>query len=325
VERPHQEPVKVAFLQAFRRRDYLNSGLREEIMAYSHVLLGAGASPAQPSIRRIGLIDLKDALAKGINDFYAMPTHAMFLCLIYPLIGLVLARLAFGYSILPLLYPLASGFALIGPIAALGLYELSRRREAGLNVSTARTFDVLQSSSIGAIVVLGILLFAILMIWIAIANAIYVANFGYAPPPSIKMFAQELLTTRAGWTLIVAGNGVGLLFAILVLTISAVSFPLLLDRDVGAAVALLTSIRAVVRNPMTMAMWGLIVGTLLLIGSLPFFLGLTVVMPILGHSTWHLYRKVVEPMSSPRPEQHPQPQERRYAADFPAVLFPWAR
>ncbi len=294
-------------------------------MAYSHVLLGAGASPAQPSIRRIGLVDVKDALAKGVSDFSAMPTHAIFLCMVYPLIGLVLARLAFGYSILPLLYPLASGFALVGPFAALGLYELSRRREAGLKISARQSFDVLESSSIGAIIALGMLLFAILMIWVAIANALYVANFGYAPPTSIYKFAQDMLTTRAGWTLIIVGNGVGLLFAILVLTISVVSFPLLLDRDVGAAVALLTSIQTVIRNPMTMAAWGLIVATLLLIGSLPFFLGLPIVVPILGHSTWHLYRKVVRPKASPRPEPRHKSQKRRYAADFPAVLFPWAR
>jgi uncharacterized membrane protein len=264
-------------------------------------------------------------LRRGIDDFLAMPTHAIFLCLIYPIIGLLLARLAFGYAILPLLYPLASGFALLGPLAALGLYELSRRREAALDVSATHAFDVIQSSSIGAIVALGSLLFAILMIWVALANAIYIANFGYAPPASINQFVRDVLTTRAGWNLIVVGNGVGFLFAILVLTISVVSFPLLLDRDVGAAVALLTSIRAVARNPVTMAAWGLIVAVLLAIGIIPMFLGLTVVMPVLGHATWHLYRKVVEPEDCPPPTQLPQSKQPRYAADFPAVLFPWAR
>jgi uncharacterized membrane protein len=294
-------------------------------MAYSNILVGAGTRPAQPVIRRIGLADLRDALAKGINDFYEMPTHAMFLCIIYPVVGFVLAWFTFGFSILPLLYPLVSGFALVGPVAALGLYELSRRKEAGLDISAARAFDVLESSSIGAIVALGLLLLIIFVIWVAVANAIYIANFGYAPPPSIEAFLHEVFTTHAGWSLIIIGNGVGLLFAILVLTISVVSFPLLLDRDVGAAVALLTSIRAVVRNPLAMAVWGLIVGTLLLIGSLPFFLGLTVVMPVLGHATWHLYRKVIEPQAGLPPTLPEQPKERRYAADFPAVLFPWAR
>jgi uncharacterized membrane protein len=294
-------------------------------MAYSNILVGAGTRPAQPVIRRIGVADLQEALAKGIDDFYAMPTHAMFLCVIYPIVGLFLARLAFGYSILPLLYPLASGFALVGPVAALGLYELSRRREAGLPTSAVRAFDVLGSSSIGAITALALLLLTIFVIWVAVANAIYIATFGYATPTSIENFANEVLTTRAGWTLILAGNLVGLLFAVLVLSISVVSFPLLLDRDVGAAVALLTSIRAVARNPFTMMLWGVIVAALLVVGSLPLFLGLTIIVPILGHATWHLYRRVVESQAAPPPTHDEGHRERRYAADFPSVLFPWAR
>jgi uncharacterized membrane protein len=294
-------------------------------MTYSNILVGAGTRPAQPVIRRIGVADLQEALAKGIDDFYAMPTHAMFLCVIYPLVGLFLARLAFGYSILPLLYPLASGFALVGPVAALGLYELSRRREAGLPTSAARAFDVLESSSIGAIAALAFLLLTIFVIWVSLANAIYVSTFGYATPTSIESFAHDVLTTRAGWMLIIAGNLVGFLFAVLVLSISVVSFPLLLDRDVGAAVALLTSLRAVARNPVTMMLWGLIVAALLVVGSLPLFFGLTVIVPILGHATWHLYRRVVEPQAAPPPTHQEGHPERRYAADFPAVLFPWAR
>ena len=294
-------------------------------MAYSHVLLGAGEVPAQLTVNRIGFSDLKDALRRGLADFAAMPTHAMFLVAIYPIVGLLAARLAFGYSILPLLYPLAAGFALVGPLAALGLYELSRRREAGLEASASHALDVVESTSIGAIVALGLLLLGLFVLWIAFANAIYIANFGYAPPASIASFAHDVLTTRAGLNLILVGNGVGFLFAALVLIISAVSFPLLLDRDVGAAVALLTSIRVVLRNPLTMAAWGLIVAALLFVGSLPAFLGLTIVMPVLGHATWHLYRKAVGSEQSPHPTQHPRGGERRYAADFPAVLFPWAR
>ena len=146
-------------------------------MQTSNVLVGAGIRPAQPLIRTIHVSDLRDALARGVDDFYAMPTHAMFLCVIYPIVGFVLARLTFGYSVLPLLYPLMSGFALVGPIAALGLYEMSRRREAGLETSAANALDVLESSSVGAIAALACLLFVIFMIWVAVANAIYIANF----------------------------------------------------------------------------------------------------------------------------------------------------
>jgi len=291
-------------------------------MAYAHILVGANSSAAQPVVRRISPSDLYQSLTRGIDDFAAMPSHAIFLCVIYPLLGVVLIGMTLGHSTLPLAFPIAAGFALVGPLAAIGLYELSRRREAGLDSSSSHALDVLHSPSLGAIVALGVLLMAIFLIWLAVAEAIYVANFGYAAPGSIRQFALDVLTTQAGWTLIVVGTGIGFLFAVLVLSIGAVSFPLLLDRDVGAATALLTSIRVVKANPGTMALWGFIVAALLVIGSIPFFLGLTVVMPVLGHATWHLYRRAVEPDPNPHPDYQPRPRPRRYAADFPSALFP---
>ena len=152
---------------------------------------------------------------------------------------------------------------------------------------------MLRSPSAGAIAALGVLLLVIFVLWVAVAQAIYIANFGYQPAASMPDFLRQVLTTPAGWALIVVGNGVGFLFAVLALCISVVSFPLLLDRDVGAVEAVLTSVRAVAANPIPMAAWGLIVAAGLVIGSLPLFFGLAVVMPVLGHATWHLYRKVV--------------------------------
>lgn len=292
-------------------------------MTYLHVMMGSDASPTLPEVRKIDLADLKEALAKGIDDFRAFPTHVVFLSIIYPIVGIALARLTLSYDFLPLLFPLATGFALVGPVAATGLYELSRRRELGLDVQWKDAFGARQSPSIDAITALGGLLLAIFVLWIAVAQAIYVATFGYAPAATIPNFLSQVFTTPQGWTLIVVGNAVGFLFAVTVLTISVVSFPLLLDREVGAVVALLTSVRSVLRNPLPMAAWGLIVAALLLIGSLPLFFGLAVVMPILGHSTWHLYRAVVVPQESPalQPEESPAPRQVHYAAQFPATLF----
>ena len=282
---------------------------------------GRSSNRARPIVRTIGLRDIKNALAEGIADFSAMPSHAVFLCLIYPIVGVLLARLTLGYEVLPLLFPLAAGFTLLGPFAAIGLYELSRRREQGLDASWQDAFDVLRSPSRGAIAALGLLLLTIFVIWIAVAQAIYVAYFGYEPAASIPHFLDQVFTTPAGRMLMIVGNLVGFLFALGVLTISVISFPLLLDRDVGAVEAVLTSVRVVARNPLMMAIWGLIVAGLLLIGSLPLFFGLAVVVPVLGHSTWHLYRKVVEP--DPNPHQVlPRPaRSRHYAAQFPAALF----
>jgi len=294
-------------------------------MAHSHVISGEGLAQGQPKVRTIGLADLKDALALGWDDFAAMPSHAVFLCLIYPVVGFVIFRLVLGANVLPLLFPLAAGFALIGPLAALGLYEMSRRREQGLDVSWKHALDVFRSPSLGAIIVLGLMLVAIFLVWIAVAQAIYVANFGYTPAASMPDFVEQVLRTPAGWTLAIVGNAIGFLFAVLVLTLGVVSFPLLLDRDVGAATAILTSVRAVLANPFTMAVWGLIVAALLLAGSLPAFIGLAVVMPVLGHATWHLYRKVVEPDGNSPKFREPTPREPRHAADFPAALFPSRR
>jgi uncharacterized membrane protein len=290
-------------------------------MTYSHILFGASTGAAVPVVRRLAPSDLFHSLARGVDDFVAMPSHAIFLCVIYPLLGILLVSMTLGNSLLPLAFPIAAGFALVGPLAAIGLYELSRRREAGLDSSPSHVFDVLHSPSLGAIVALGLLLMAIFLIWLAVAEGIYIANFGYKAPVSIRQFADDVLNTSAGWNLIFVGTGVGFLFAVLVLTISAVSFPLLLDRDVGAPAALLTSIRVVFANPGTMALWGFIVAALLVIGSIPCFLGLTVVMPVLGHATWHLYRRAVEPDANPNPDYRPVERSRRYAADFPSALF----
>jgi uncharacterized membrane protein len=289
-------------------------------MTHLHVIAGSQARPA-PVVRKIAMRDLWDALAKGIDDFRAFPTHVIFLSVIYPIIGLVLAGLTLSYDLLPLLFPLAAGFALIGPFAAIGLYELSRQRELGGDVLWSDAFGVRRSQSTDGIIALGLLLLVIFVLWVAVAQAIYTANFGYTPPELIPDFLRRVFTTRAGWTLIIVGNGVGFLFAAGVLSISVVSFPLLLDRDVGAVVAVLTSVRATLKNPLIIAAWGLIVAALLLIGSLPLFVGLAVVMPVLGHSTWHLYRKLVEPDPRPRPEPPRPPRRRRYAAQFPASLF----
>jgi uncharacterized membrane protein len=290
-------------------------------MAHVDIILPTQPARGLPVVRTIGLDDLGLALAKGFEDFRAMPTHVIFLSLIYPIAGLAIWRATIGYEIVPLLYPLAAGFALIGPFAAIGLYELSRRREQGLDTSWKHAFDIVHSPSARSIAALGFFLLVIFGVWLAVANGIYVASFGYRQPVSLAEFSDMVLATTEGHWMIVVGNLVGAGFAVLAFALSVVSFPLLLDRDVGVAVAIATSAKAILRNPVTMVLWGLIVAVALLLGSLPVFLGLAVVMPVLGHATWHLYRRVVEPDTGPRPEFHPREKGRRYAADFPSSLF----
>jgi uncharacterized membrane protein len=280
---------------------------------------------AAPEIRTIGLSDLHRALKLGWEDFKAVPSHAIIVCVIYPVLGLLLARAAFGYAVVPLLFPLAAGFALLGPFAALGLYELSRRREGGEEPSAWDALDVLRSPSFGAMLGLGTLLLALFVTWVATAQAIYIAVFGYGGATSASDFVTRVLTTSQGWWLIIVGCGVGFLFALVALCISVVSFPLMLDRHASAGQAMVTSLRVAAKNPVTIAAWGLIVAALLVLGSLPLFLGLAVVIPLLGHATWHIYRAVVaiDPNAQPIPPRPPH--QRKPAADFPANLFPWRR
>src|SRR5712675_811945 len=200
-------------------------------------------APAAPVIRTIGLPELHRALQRGWEDFKAVPSHAIILCIIYPVLGLMLARAVHGYSVLPLLFPLAAGFALLGPFAALGLYELSRRRELGEPATAWDALEVLRSPSFGAMLGLGTLLFALFVTWVATAQAIYVAAFGYEAAAGIPDFARRVLTTPQGWWLIVVGCGVGFVFAVVALCISVVSFPLMLDRHATAIDAIRTSLR----------------------------------------------------------------------------------
>jgi uncharacterized membrane protein len=295
-------------------------------MTQMDIILPTQPVAALPAVRKLHFSDLGDVLRKGWQDFLAMPTHVIFLCAIYPLMGLLAFAATTHYDLFALLYPLATGFALVGPIAAIGLYEISRRRELGRETSLVHAFDVIRSPSLVPIVALGLSLVVLFGFWIAAAQAIYTANFGYLPVTSLPAFMDQVLTTPGGYNLIVVGNAVGFLFALVAASLSVVSFPLLVDRNVGYWAAVVTSLRVVLKNPLVMAAWFLFVAIALLIGSIPMLVGLAIVVPVLGHATWHLYRKAVEPDAGARPEYHP-PQHRgkHYAAEFPASLFSRAR
>ncbi len=260
-----------------------------------HVGENVAGADAEPQVRSITIADLKTALRKGVADFALFRTDVAVLCILYPLIGGLLAWVAFDRNLLPLLFPLASGFALIGPVAAVGMYEMSRRREKGLETSWADAFAVLRAPAFGAIFVLGLVLFGLFILWLITAQIIYAMTMGPEVPTSLMGFTRDVLGTSDGRWMIVLGMAIGFVFAAAVLVVTLVSFPLLLDRNVGVPVAVATSLRVARRNPGPVAAWGLIVAAMLVLGSIPLFLGLIVVMPILGHATWHLYRAAVVP------------------------------
>lgn len=244
-------------------------------------------------IRQIGIPDLREALRKGWADLMEFRSDVMFICVIYPAIGAILTLLAVQGNQIQLLFPVISGFALVGPVAAVGLFEMSRRREKGLPVSWLAYIDVLKSPKFGAVAVLALFHLMIFLAWIMAANLIFALTLGAESTDSMTGFIGQVFGTGAGWVLIIVGMAVGFGFAAVVLAVSVVSFPLLLDRNVSVATAITTSVKVARANPVPVAVWGMIVAGLLAVGSVPFLLGLVLVMPLLGHATWHLYRRAV--------------------------------
>ncbi|MGB3314214.1 MAG: DUF2189 domain-containing protein [Albidovulum sp.] len=254
-----------------------------------------GDHAAPPKVRKITTSDIRAALRLGLNDFSAFRTDVMVACLLYPIIGACLVWAAHHRNLVPLIFPLIAGFALIGPAAAVGLYEMSRKREAGNSAGWADAFSVLHSPRFGAIFALAIAHFCVFFLWLLAAYTVHMMTMGPDIPATLTAFLHQVLTTAEGWAMIAIGIPLGAVFALAVLASSVVSFPLLLDRAVGLPVAVITSFEVARKNPVTVLIWGAIVAGALVLGSIPLLLGLIVVLPVLGHATWHLYRRAVAP------------------------------
>jgi uncharacterized membrane protein len=259
-----------------------------------HVYFGPAAFDAPIKIRKIDARDCFTALREGLDDFVAMPTYPAFVGLFYALAGIALVALSSFGAALDLAFPFAAGFALVGPFVAVGLYEMSRRREVGLPASWRDAFAVWRSPALPSILALGLLLLVIFAAWIWAAHLLYVRLYGPNPPSEALPFFRDVLTTGRGWLLAVIGGLIGFAFAALALCLSVVSFPLMLDRDVGLVPAVGASLALARDNPGAVSLWGFIVAVALVLGSLPLFIGLAIVMPVLGHATWRLYRRAIE-------------------------------
>ncbi|TWI35229.1 DUF2189 domain-containing protein [Paracoccus sulfuroxidans] len=260
----------------------------------SHAVDGMGTHDmTRPQVNTIDMTDIRAALRAGVEDFTALRSDILFLVILYPVIGFIMAVWAFNAGQLHLLFPLVAGFPLMGPVAALGLYEMSRQRERGKHATWASALHALRGRVLGPVLALAAMLAMVFAVWLIAAHVVWIYTMGPEPYQSLTTFLRDTLTTSAGWEMILIGCAVGFVFAALVLCMTIVSFPMLLDRPVGVPMAIATSLEVTRRNPGTVAAWGLIVAASLLLGSIPLFVGLIVVLPILGHATWHLYRRAV--------------------------------
>lgn len=251
---------------------------------------------SDPVVRRITAADVVDALGQGLRDFQAQPLYGLASGAIYAAGGILLVLCVTALGISYMAYPLAAGFALIGPFVAIGLYEVSRQREAGLPVSAGGIWRVIRSrSEIGWMAFVSLFIFIIWMYQVRLLLALFLGL--HASFASLHDFLTVVLTTTEGLSFLIAGNIIGAALSIILFSLTVVSFPLLLDRDLDFVTAMITSVRAVVTSPGPMIGWALVIVVLLVVSVLPFFLGLLVTLPVLGHTTWHLYRKLVAPVA----------------------------
>jgi uncharacterized membrane protein len=251
-----------------------------------------------PVVRTITARDVAEALGHGLRDFQARPFYGLFFGGLYALggIAIVASIAAFGMSYLA--YPLAAGFALIGPFVAIGLYEISRRRQRDEAISFGAVLTAMRGRpEIGWMAFVTLFVFIIWMYQVRLLMALFLginASFG-----TFREFFIHVLTTNEGLVFLIVGNFVGAVLSLVLFSLSVVSFPLLLERDVDFVTAMITSVKAVVASPGPMVGWAAIIVMLMIVSALPAFLGLVVTLPILGHATWHLYKRIVVPEELP--------------------------
>jgi len=268
-------------------------------MATNTVRSGSAARTKIIPVRTITEEDLRYALKQGLDDFLTMRGDILLAGLIYTLLGIAAVVMTTNKPLIPYFFPVVAGVGLFGPVAAVGFYELARRREAGHRSNWMHFFDVIKRPSADDMSVVAGLLLLLFLAWLLAAGVLYYLLFGLWTPTSVGGFLTAVFTTPKGWGLIILGAVIGALFGWLVLTVSVASLPLMVDCDVSASEAVSTSWRAANANKAIMFRWGLIVTGLLILGSAPLFVGLAFVLPWLGYSTWHLYTRLVDRDSIP--------------------------
>lgn len=252
---------------------------------------------ADPVVRAVSARDIAEALVQGLRDFQAAPLYGLTFGALYAAGGMLIVASVTALGMVYLAYPLAAGFALIGPFVAVGLYEVSRRREAGEPLSFAAVWRAMTGRR--ELAWMAFVTLFIFIMWMYQVRFLMALFFGLkASFTSLPQFITAVLTTNEGLLFLMVGNLVGAALSLILFSLTVVSFPLLLDRDVDFVTAMITSVRAVATSPVPMIGWAAIIVMLLTVSALPFFLGLVVTLPVLGHATWHLYRRIVAPVKA---------------------------
>lgn len=236
----------------------------------------------------------------GLRDFQNAPLHGLVLGTFCAIVGIAIVWMLLAVGVPYFAYPLAAGFAIVCPFLAAGLYEVSRRMERGEPVGSL--FSVWsRAASRSEVRWMGFVTLFILIMWMYQVRLLMAIFLGYTSmEATLEDFFRVILTTNEGLMFLLVGNIVGAALATILFSLTVVSFPLILDRDVDVVTAMITSVRAVGSNTGPMLFWAAVIGALLTVSILPMFLGLLVTLPILGHATWHLYRRVVEPAEAER-------------------------
>jgi len=248
-----------------------------------------------PVVRRIAVADVVDALGKGLRDFQALPFYGLAVGAVYAAGGILIVLCVTALHMTYLAYPLAAGFALLGPFAAVALYAVSRCREQGEKPTLGAIVAAIRArSEIGWMAFVAVFMFIMWMYQVRMLMALFLGL--HASFTTLQQFINVVLSTNEGLAFLLVGNVEGAVLSLILFSLTVVSFPLLLDRDVDFVTAMITSVRAVVMNPLPMIGWAAVIVVLLIVSALPFFTGLLVTLPVLGHTTWHLYRRIVEPV-----------------------------
>lgn len=251
-------------------------------------------SPSLPTVKSITQADIRSALQAGLTDFQRAPIFGIFFGAVFSLVGIAIAWALYQGEAGLWIFPVAAAFPLIGPFAAVGIYEVSRRLEAGEQLAWGPILLAgfrQRNSQMPLFAVFTVFAF---LVWIVLARVIFAVSFGTASMTNV-MTSFEIFLTVPGIAMLVIGTVVGGALAALLFSVSVVGVPLLLDQDIDVVTAMITSFKATVENRSAMLFWGILVGVSMVVAMLPLFLGVILVFPTLGHASWHIYRKAVEP------------------------------